>query len=355
MEFGVIGCGRISQMMHLPYLAEIPEASIAAIADPARNVRAATGDRYSIAERFESGRALLGEVGDELDAVVVATPPHDHAEAGVAALAAGLDTLVEKPLALALDEADRLVAAAEESDATAMVGYMKRHDPTYLCMQERVEALPSVSTVTATVRYGQYDTPGEVYDLVAPELPDEFVAESEERRKRRQREASGASDPALASAYESALSTYCHDVNALKGLLGDVVEVEYATLYDEARALSTVLRFEGGTRCVFTANEMQRNDWEEQIRVDAQDETLVIEFSNPYIRNSPFAVTIKQGERTVEQRRVSTSRKESFKHELEHFIDCAREGRTPRTTFPEARADLATFIDVFRAATADER
>lgn len=58
---------------------------------------------------------------DAFDAVMVITPPEQHAPIAVKALEAGLPTLIEKPLAPTLDDARRIIRASDENDALAMV------------------------------------------------------------------------------------------------------------------------------------------------------------------------------------------------------------------------------------------
>jgi predicted dehydrogenase len=65
----------------------------------------------------------LDEVEDELDAVVIATPPHSHGLVALQALRAGLHTMVEKPMATSIAVAEELVEAAEASGLTLMVGH----------------------------------------------------------------------------------------------------------------------------------------------------------------------------------------------------------------------------------------
>jgi predicted dehydrogenase len=66
---------------------------------------------------------------DDLDAVIVATPPHLHASISIAALKRGLHVLCEKPLARTLDEAQAMVAAARETGRVLKCGFNHRHHP----------------------------------------------------------------------------------------------------------------------------------------------------------------------------------------------------------------------------------
>jgi predicted dehydrogenase len=67
--------------------------------------------------------ADLADVQDELDAVIIATPPHSHGPVTLQALRAGLHTMVEKPLATSVKAAEAMIEAAEASGLTLMVGH----------------------------------------------------------------------------------------------------------------------------------------------------------------------------------------------------------------------------------------
>ena len=224
MEFGVVGCGRIAQMMHLPHLASIPGAEIGAIADPAPAVLSGVGERYSVDRRYRDSNRLIADAGADLDAVVVATPPEVHADVTVAALEAGLHTLVEKPIALTVEDADRMVAAAETVDATAMVGYMKRHDPTYLEMRERVTDLETVNRVVGTLVLGQHDEGiREMYDLVRGDPPDDIVEESNAARSDQIEQAIGSDDPAVQASFFAHLGASSSETSSPRSEVGSTI------------------------------------------------------------------------------------------------------------------------------------
>ena len=85
---------------------------------------AETGDAWKIARRHRDPLALM--VDPEVEAVAICTPAADHVPLALAALEAGRHVFVEKPLALALAEADRLVASADASAAKVLVGFNLR-------------------------------------------------------------------------------------------------------------------------------------------------------------------------------------------------------------------------------------
>lgn len=83
---------------------------------------------------FTDWRGLLGRV----DMVSIATPTETHCEIACAFLSAGVHTLVEKPIALTLDEADRMIAAANASGAKLMTGQLERFNPAMVALRPRV-------------------------------------------------------------------------------------------------------------------------------------------------------------------------------------------------------------------------
>jgi predicted dehydrogenase len=83
---------------------------------------------------FTDWRDLL----DKVDVVSVATPTETHCEIACAFLEKGVHTLVEKPIALTLEEADKMIATAEKSGAKLMVGQLERFNPAMVALRPHV-------------------------------------------------------------------------------------------------------------------------------------------------------------------------------------------------------------------------
>jgi myo-inositol 2-dehydrogenase/D-chiro-inositol 1-dehydrogenase len=124
VKLGVIGCGRATETLHLPALEHLPNAEVVAVADidPGRLQRVA--DRFRIQHRHTNFLSLLDDPAVEVVAVCV--PPQFHVEVALAALDAGKHLLIEKPLALCLDDADRLIKRATQSTTKVTVGFNLR-------------------------------------------------------------------------------------------------------------------------------------------------------------------------------------------------------------------------------------
>lgn len=123
VRVGVIGCGKIAQVRHLPEYAENKNAEIAAVFDLCRERAEEVAARYG-AKAYDSYSELLADPG--IDAVSVCAANAAHCEITVAALKAGKHVLCEKPMAITLEECELMVKTAEETGKYLMVGHNQR-------------------------------------------------------------------------------------------------------------------------------------------------------------------------------------------------------------------------------------
>src|SRR3954470_17606069 len=117
---GVVGAGAIAQQAHLPVLSKMRGVTLVAVCDNDRPKARALADRFGVPDAFTDIEDLL-EL-EELDAVVVATPNHLHEPHVLSALAAGVDVLCERPLALNTKGVERILSAANRSGRKVVVG-----------------------------------------------------------------------------------------------------------------------------------------------------------------------------------------------------------------------------------------
>ena len=122
-KIAVVGVGAFGQQ-HARVLASLPEAELVAVVDknPERSAE--------IAKRFQcEGLSEISPLIGEIDAASVAVPTALHREMGVDLLKAGIDILVEKPIAPDLVSADALVQTAEDNGRILQVGHLERFNP----------------------------------------------------------------------------------------------------------------------------------------------------------------------------------------------------------------------------------
>jgi predicted dehydrogenase len=124
LRFGVVGTGYWAQEAHATALATSAEADLVGIwgRDPAKTEAAA--GRFGVAGHTDLDRLLA-----EVDAVAVAVPPDVQAELAVRAAAAGCHLLLDKPLALSLEAADRVAGAVADAGVASLVFFTLRFLP----------------------------------------------------------------------------------------------------------------------------------------------------------------------------------------------------------------------------------
>jgi predicted dehydrogenase len=124
IKLGIIGCGKVAEERHLPALRQIAGVEVVAVADIIADRVQQMAERYKIQHRFNDYRDLLDCA--DVEAVGILTPTNSHAEIGLASLKSGKHVLIEKPLAMNLDECDQLIACASHSPCKVVVGFNLR-------------------------------------------------------------------------------------------------------------------------------------------------------------------------------------------------------------------------------------
>jgi len=136
IRFGLIGCGRVAPR-HLQSLAQLHETRLVAVAD-VKESRAQHFAAESGATPYTDYRALLER--QDIDAVSICVPSGLHAQIALDALDAGKHVLVEKPIALTLDDADRMIARAKETGRTLAVVLQNRYNHPMRRLRDAVDA-----------------------------------------------------------------------------------------------------------------------------------------------------------------------------------------------------------------------
>jgi predicted dehydrogenase len=133
---GVVGLGYWGPNLARAF-ANLPGARLKWLCDKDSEARARAQDRHPDVQVTDSFDDLLGD--DDLDAIVVATPPTTHAELALAALRKDKHVFVEKPLALNALDADRVTAEAARRNRCLVVGHVLLHHPAIRKLKELVE------------------------------------------------------------------------------------------------------------------------------------------------------------------------------------------------------------------------
>src|SRR6185369_7951915 len=118
IRIGLIGAGPNGTGNVAKLAKHTSRCRVTAIADPVKAAAEKVAAVYG-AKVFTKPEELL----DDVDAVVISSPNFLHCEHAVAMASAGKHVLIEKPMALSVADADKIVAAVEKSKVASMVGF----------------------------------------------------------------------------------------------------------------------------------------------------------------------------------------------------------------------------------------
>ncbi len=137
VRIGIVGVGWVAQVVHIPTLLKMPEAEVVAICDRDRARVRLVGEKFGITRQYTDVAQMLEH--EQLDAVDVCTSTDAHKDVALAALKAGKDVLVEKPIARTYAEALAIADAARESHRKLMVGMNHRFRPDTMILKSFIQ------------------------------------------------------------------------------------------------------------------------------------------------------------------------------------------------------------------------
>lgn len=135
IRVGLIGCGRIARV-HVPYIRSYEEAQIIGVCDSNLEQARALARQFNIDQVYCDHKALILE--QRPDVVHILTPPQTHAELAISAMEAGVHVLVEKPMAVCTEEADRMIETARRMGVQLCVDHNRLFDPVVLKVKQIV-------------------------------------------------------------------------------------------------------------------------------------------------------------------------------------------------------------------------
>lgn len=139
LRIGIVGLGRLGQRHAQALAFSTRNCVLTAACSPVEAEQAYAREQLGIQQVYPRYEDLLAS--PNVDAVVLVTPTSLHADQAIAALQAGKHVFIEKPLALNLPDCERVLAEAEKHPGLiAMVGFVRRFDPSYRAAQAGIEA-----------------------------------------------------------------------------------------------------------------------------------------------------------------------------------------------------------------------
>lgn len=157
IQVGVIGCGKISQVRHLPEYDDNKDVNIVAVYDLNQDRAEEVAKKYG-AKVYGSYQELIED--SNIDAVSICTANATHCEITIAALEAGKHVLCEKPMAVTLKECEAMVKTAKKEKRYLMIGHNQRLAKAHMAAKKLLDQgeIGKVITFRTTFGHGGPET-----------------------------------------------------------------------------------------------------------------------------------------------------------------------------------------------------
>lgn len=300
LRMAVIGVGHLGRH-HARILASMPHVELLGVVDIVEGRAAEIAQAHGVAA-FTDWRDVL----DRLDAVSVAVPTESHLEVALPFLERGVATLVEKPLARTVAEADQLVAAARDRGVVLATGHTERFNPAVAVARPLIKEPRFVEVH----RLGTFPERSLDIDVV--------------------------------------FDLMIHDLDLVMSLVGDEVvsidAVGVPVLTGRVDIANARLRFKGGAIANLTASRISR-DRVRKIRFFQQSAYLSIDYASQEVEVWRL-VRAEAGVPSIEGGKLDVPRDEPLRLELEDFVAAIREQRPPTVPGEDGRAALALATEI---------
>ena len=337
IRIGFVGAGFMGQLVHLPNLTEMPECEVVALAERRPGLARLVADRFGIPGVCRSHEELCADA--TIDAIVQITSDDAHAPVSIDALNAGKHVYLEKPMATNLSDARRMVEAAERNERQLMVGYMKRFDTGVEMARSIVEELRSTGELGAITHARGHCFAGDwVCNAGTPLTTEETYPEIEPRppewlEKER-----------IGEIY-SINNLYCHNINLMRYLLGEVRELRFAALDGPTRLMVFAM---DGYDMVLELGRVSANFWDEGMKVYFEDGWVEIHTPPPLLRNVPAGVSVYRAGAIQQHAQPQAPRDWAFRRATAHFVACIQSGAAVRSSGADSIRDQELLEEAFR-------
>ena len=350
IRLGVVGCGAIAQIQHLPNLAEMQEEfEVAMVCDHSAQLAQAVARRFHLPRHTSDYRHLLEA---DLDAVLLCHSD-PKTEVALAAFTAGKHVFIEKPVCFSLQDADAMIAAAQAAGKVAQAGYMKVYDPAFEHARSEVEKLREIRF--AQVNHLHTDNAHHLRQFRLQrfdDLPPEAGAVLQAARQTALHQALGQVPPQVERAFFILAGSMIHDIYGLRLMLGAPERVVSADIWNEGWAINALIEYPGGVRCAATWVELPKL-WEFRETLEIYDEAVRVVLSYPtgFSRGQLSSLAIHRNDAQGVPLRAEPAIgwENPFTRELRHFHECVTSNTPCRTPLAEARHDVELVIQIAKA------
>jgi predicted dehydrogenase len=298
----VVGTGYLGRL-HARVLTEMPEVVVLGFVEP--------NDEIAAEVTHSLGLTRVGsvaELGDSVQAAVVATPTIHHFAVAEELLERGIDVMIEKPITAAPADARRLMETATRRGRIIQVGHVERYNPAIVAVAPYLDQPRFLEAERLGVWVGRSLDIDVLLDLMI------------------------------------------HDLNLVLSLLGrEVTEVRAVgvpVLTSKVDIANVRLQLAGGAVANLTASRVS-SDRVRKIRFFGSDSYISVDTREQEVKG--YRLVSSGAERTIQPLDVAVEKKEPLRAELESFVSCVRTRQRPLVSAEDGLAALELALRVGEA------
>lgn len=345
VRMGYVGCGFMAQKVHLPNIMGIEECELLALAEMRPQLGARIQQTLGIPRLYASHQELAADAS--IDAVGVSGHFCAQGEIAIDLLRAGKDVFMEKPMAISVAQAERILAAERDSGKRVMVAYMKRYDAGNLLFKELLDGFKQSGEMGA-IKYVRnhgfcgdwcagldtaFITTDEPYPPVTASFPD-WLPEANQ------------------NGYLGYLQQYTHNVNLVRWFLDAGQQVSVKSVDLDANGVSGIVVLDvNGVRVVIESGGLPYEGWDEHTQIYFEKGWMKTNAPPLLLKNVPATVELYRGD---QPHKATTSlfpaegRTWSYREEMRHFVQCVQTGAPFRSPAADTIADVRTFEEIYQ-------
>ncbi|MGY3051855.1 putative dehydrogenase [Pedobacter sp. UYEF25] len=137
IKWGIIGCGAVTEKKSGPAFNKVSNSKLVAVMRRDAQMAADYALRHNVPKWYDDAQKLIDD--PEVNAIYIATPPLQHEEYAIAAIAAGKSVYVEKPVSLNSSATQRMIDAAIANNVKISVAHYRRAQPMFLKIKQLLE------------------------------------------------------------------------------------------------------------------------------------------------------------------------------------------------------------------------
>jgi len=301
VKVGIIGVGYLGTQ-HARILSYLEEAELIGVADIDFKKAMVIGNRHGV-KYYDNYENML----DEIDAGIVATPTSEHFAISMKLLKKGKSVLVEKPITETVEQAEKLVAAADKKRIILQIGHLERFNPAV----EALEDLISEPKFIEVQRLGSFSARSLDIDVV--------------------------------------LDLMIHDLDIIMALIRDEVKVIRSSgihvLSDKIDIANARLEFASGCIATLTASRVHQGKVR-KLRIFEPTSYYSIDYIDQEVKVFPL------NGRQTDIKTLKIKKEEPLKKELQNFFRCIIDGKKRKVTGEEGLRALKLAYSVLSEAEA---